>query len=103
MAAPRPVIALAGVPAPWIDRAAAILAGGGYGVLRCDDPATYIPQLIDTFVALILAGADGDGCTWIARAKTEQGTRRIPVLAVVTDAPEDAQALQAGADACVCP
>ncbi|HML21116.1 MAG TPA: DUF309 domain-containing protein [Aggregatilinea sp.] len=95
------VIALVGAAVPWMDRAAAVLRDGGYAVLRCDDPAAYITQLIDSSAVLVLAGADTDACTWIARAKIEQATRRIPTLALLSDAQQGAEALGAGADECL--
>lgn len=99
MPAPGFVIALAGAPAPWMDRAAAILGAAGYRVLRCDDLTTYTSHLIDSFAALALVDAgDGDGRAWVARSKTEQATRRIPVLAVAGDAHQGDEALRAGAD-----
>ncbi len=102
MADPELVIAIAGASSPWMDCAAAMLDAAGYHILRCNNPTTYTSQLIDAFAALSLVDAgDVAGRAWVARSKTEQATRRIPVLAVVGGTQQGEEALRAGADECL--
>ncbi len=95
---PAPRVALAGDP-PWADQAQVALAARGFEVVRCPDPARYLDTLIDHYPGLILTDGEGpDWRGWIVAPKTEQGTRRVPVLAVVGSEERAAEAHSAGAD-----
>jgi len=98
MCPPAPRVALAGDP-PWADEAQAALTSYGFEVTPCPDPARYLDALIDDFPALIVTDGEApDWRFWIIAPKTEQATRRLPVLAVVASEERAAEARAAGAD-----
>ncbi|NLF78800.1 MAG: DUF309 domain-containing protein [Chloroflexi bacterium] len=98
----RPLIALIGAP-DWAGRIAALLRDHGFDVLLCDDQARLVDQLADWHAALALV--DGTLSDWpgrVARIKTDQATRRIPVLVIARDLDPD-RAAGAGADGVLAP
>ncbi len=96
-----PSVALAGSP-DWADRAVAHLRAGGFDLLYCADPAQFIDQLIDHCPTLLLVdGGDPNWRFWTTTPKTEQATRRLPVLAVVQHPAQEPETLAAGATACL--
>ncbi len=104
MPVPRPVVALVGAPAPWIPAATAALTEAGYAVTRLDDPAPAIERLAELAPALLLVdGAGADRAAWVTRVKTEQATRRVPVLVVAPDRAACDAALAAGAERALTP
>jgi uncharacterized protein len=98
----RPTIALIGAP-DWADRVAALLRDHGYDVLHPGDRARLVPQLTDRHAVLALVDAGTpDWPGWVARIKSDQATRRIPVLVIARDLAPD-QAAGAGADGVLAP
>ena len=98
----RPLIALIGAP-DWAGRIAALLRDHGFDVLPCDDWARLVDQLADRHAALALVdGQAPDWPGWVARIKTDQATRRIPVLVIARDL-DPGQAAGAGADGVLAP
>ncbi len=98
----RLTIALVGGP-DWAGPIAPLLRDRGFDVLRCDDRARLVDLLADRHAALALVdGALPDWPGWVARIKTDQATRRIPVLVVARDlSPE--RAAGAGANGVLAP
>lgn len=94
----KPLIVLAGMPAPWMQTIRARLADS-FECQPWDARAGYVAHLADSLAALILVdGADPDWRYWTTTPKASPATRRIPVL-LVADAPAlRADALLAGAD-----
>lgn len=99
---PPMTIALAGTP-DWASRIAALLRDHGFNVLLCRDRSRLMDALTDRYVSLILLDGEApDWSGWVAGIKTDQATRRIPVLVIARDlAPE--QAAVAGADGVLSP
>ncbi len=96
-----PLIVLTGDP-PWAADAAELLPR--YELRREDEPVGYLERLADAHVALVLVDGDRpDGRFWVTTTKTEQATRRIPVLVVARDPAVIAAAPSAGAEAALSP
>jgi len=90
-------IAVVGAPA-WLP---ALRAGAGPALRLCALPAGrgFVARLTDLGAALLLAGGDDAAARrWITAARTNNATRRIPLLAIAEEAQQGA-ALLAGADA----
>lgn len=95
-------IALTGAPA-WGGRVAALLRDHGFDVLPCRNRARLVEQLADGHAALVLVdGESPDWPGWVARIKTDQATRRIPVLVIARDLAPD-RAAETGADGVLAP
>ena len=93
----KPTIVIAGVPDWMADIRQQLEAE--YAVAQESDQAGYVLRLADTRAALILVdGRDVDWRYWVTAAKTNNATRRIPVIVVAEDAAHRHEALVAGAD-----
>jgi len=89
-----PYIVVAGVP-EWAEAAMRLLKG--YFIRQCKSLADLMTELVEQPAALILM--DGDQMDWIAVIKTEQATRRVPLLVIAASDALKNQAFQMGADA----
>jgi predicted metal-dependent hydrolase len=93
----QPIIAITGQPI-WTQPAVDLLLRNGCTALPLLDPALYIDQLVDGHVMLALVdGDDPNWRFWVITPKTEQATRRIPLVVVTPDAEIGHAAIQAGA------
>ena len=92
-----PIVGVAGAPA-WAGHAERLLRADGYVPVAYPYAADWPLGLIDDYPALLLV--DAAEPAWAARAaavKTEQATRRLPVLVVAPDMTLEAAALGVGA------
>lgn len=85
--------------AAWISAAEQGLQAHEYAPLRFHALATFIDDVLDHYPALLIIDGDQAGWRrWITTSKTEQATRRLPVLVVAQDTACEAEALSTGAD-----
>lgn len=77
----------------WVEKAIQLLKG--YTIRQCRSLADLMIELVEQPAALILM----DGVQWVAAVKTEQATRRVPLLVIAEDAALETPAFRAGADA----
>lgn len=93
----KPTIVITGNP-PWAESVERNI-GADYEVAHYDEQAYYVHRLTDARAAMILVDSRGPNWrSWITAAKSNNATRRIPVL-VVTETPQQRRdALLAGAD-----
>ena len=90
---------MGGFPA-WASTVDALLHQAGFGRMYCTDPARLVGRLVDDFPALLVVdGDDPHWKLWITAARTEQATRRLPILVVAHDEAVRHDALAAGAQA----
>lgn len=85
--------------ADWFDAAAADLDAAGYAPVRLSDPETFIDDLLDAYPVLLVV--DADNARWrhfLNACKTDQATRRLPVIVVATDPAREANLKSDGAD-----
>jgi len=85
-------IAVVGAPA-WLP---ALRAGAGPALRLCALPAGrgFVARLTDLGAALLLAGGDDAAARrWITAARTNNATRRIPLLAITEEAQQGAAGL----------
>lgn len=95
----HPLIAIAGRPT-WANRAERLLHQHAFDTARYDDPAVLIERLIEDYPALLLADGDVPGWSfWVTTPKTEQATRRIPILVITRDSTREHEVTSAGATA----
>ena len=98
---PAPLVILFGT-SDWLDRAEAILHAGRFVTHRHTSTDDLLTRLIDDYPALLIL--DGALLGWrrhVAAVKTEQATRRLPLLVVMgaDHTPADREAARlAGAD-----
>jgi predicted metal-dependent hydrolase len=97
----EPLVVLWGISA-WLDRASAVLAADGFAAQRHSRADGLLTHLIDDYpAALVIDAALPNWHRHIAAVKTDQATRRLPLLAVMraghTPADRD-MARAAGAD-----
>jgi predicted metal-dependent hydrolase len=96
----KPVVAVAGSPA-WAGTVETLLRQAHFGLVHCNDcadPARLAGRLVDDFPALLLMdGDDPHWWLWIEAIKTDQATRRLPILVVAHDDSVGQDALAAGA------
>jgi predicted metal-dependent hydrolase/CheY-like chemotaxis protein len=96
-----PLITITGHP-PWADRTAALLSQRGFRSRRYDRPDHLLDELLDHYPVLLLVdGHDPYGLRHTRAVKTEQSTRRIPVLVITSDRAIESSALAVGAEACI--
>jgi hypothetical protein len=98
--AATPAIALRGSP-EWIKHLTPLLDENDFQPLPYTghDPAHYIRWLVDHHVALALVDGDSkDWHPWVTEPKTDQATRRIPVLVTASRPDTESAAQEAGAD-----
>jgi CheY-like chemotaxis protein len=94
---PKPIIAVGGAPT-WAGTAETLLRQANFTPVRFSDPAHLAARLIDDFPALLLV--DGDGPRWqfwIRATRTDQATRRLPIVVIAHAAAMRQDALAAGA------
>lgn len=92
-----PVIALAGTPV-WTDRVERLLHEHQFGPVRYITPANLFERLIEEYPAMLIVNGDhADWMSWLTTIKTDQATRRIPVLVIFQDQTRLHDALTAGA------
>ena len=93
----EPTIVVTGTPA-WYDPVFQQLKAD-YALVQQTARAGYIARLTDTRTAMILVdGAAQDWLFWVTAAKTNNATRRIPIIVVTSDKMTHHSALTAGAD-----
>lgn len=93
----KPVIVIPGRP-EWADSVTAQISAD-YEVMRYDEQTHYVRRLTDARAAMILVDSrDTDWRFWVTAAKSNNATRRIPVLAVADSPSQRREALLAGAD-----
>jgi predicted metal-dependent hydrolase len=104
MTLPQPVFVVIDGP-PWAARAAGLLRDLDLDLAQYHTPAgpvgsdVYIEWLIARWVVVVLVdGTRADWRSWVAVSKTEQATRRIPLLVIGAD-----PAHAAGADGALAP
>lgn len=101
----KPLITLIGSPA-WVERAVNLLHQNGFSTRHYDcphpSPSSLIDDLLDHYPVLLLGdSADPHWERHIHTLRTEQSTRRIPVLLVLSEPISEHRALDAGATACL--
>jgi predicted metal-dependent hydrolase len=78
-----------------------LLRQANFGLVRCGDcvdPARLAGRIVDDFPALLLVdGDDPQWRLWIEAIKTDQATRRLPIVVVAHDDAMGQDALAAGA------
>jgi predicted metal-dependent hydrolase len=96
---PVPIIALVGAAA-WEPAIAGPLAAHGFRLARYPGQPNLVEWLVDQYTALVLVDADTmpHWRTRIARIKTDQSTRRIPIAVVAQSADAAPHSCSAGAD-----
>lgn len=83
----------------WADKVAALIEREGHTVLRYDSTIGYVSRLVDDRASLILvAGNDARWAFWTTTPKSSPATRRIPVIVVMEDLDQRAEAARNGAD-----
>ncbi|MBI5957495.1 MAG: DUF309 domain-containing protein [Chloroflexi bacterium] len=98
MSSSSSLIALAGTPG-WATTAETLLHQNGFDVVQYHNLANLIDQLIEDYPVLLLV--DGDQADWsmqVSAPKTEQATRRIPILVIASNPELASQAINAGAE-----
>jgi predicted metal-dependent hydrolase len=94
---PKPIIAVGGDPT-WADTAEMLLRQASFSPVRFSDPAHLAGRLIDNFPALLLVdGDDPHWSSWIKATRTDQATRRLPIVVIARAAAMRQEALAAGA------
>jgi uncharacterized protein len=91
-------IALAGTPT-WATTIETLLHQNGFQVVQYRNPPNLIDQLIEDYPVLLVV--DGDQVDWpmqVSVPKTEQATRRIPILVIASNPSFAPEAINAGAD-----
>ncbi|NDJ79334.1 MAG: DUF309 domain-containing protein [Chloroflexi bacterium] len=96
---PLPVIALVGAP-DWAAQVSPPLAAHSFAPQRVPKRTGYINWLVDHYTVLVLIDADSTSgwAEWVTTTKTEQATRRIPVLVTGQDRALQTEAATVGAD-----
>jgi hypothetical protein len=95
---PSPLIVLSGTP-PWADAVKFLLERAGFETIQYLHPAHLIDRLVDDYpVLLVVDGDQSDWTAWVNTPKTEQATRRIPILVIAHHAARQSEAVNAGAD-----
>ncbi len=85
--------------ADWLSDAGDKLHAAGYAPVYINDPATFIDDLLDDYpVLLVIDGDDTHGRHFLNACKTEQATRRLPVIVVAADPAHEASLKSEGAD-----
>jgi len=93
-----PIAALVGSDA-WVEQFSLLLRAHGFDPVHHTDQSNYIHKLVDDHTALIVVDALADDWQfWVTAAKTQQATRRIPVLVVAQNEDFQQEALSIGAD-----
>lgn len=93
-----PRIGLIGT-ANWLRDIAPLLRAAGYAPVQISNPASFIDDLLDDYPVLLIL--DGDSANWryfLNACKTEQATRRLPVIGVTHDPAQEADLRREGAD-----
>lgn len=79
-----------------------LLHQAGFDPVHRSDPAHLVGRLVDNFPALLLLdGDDPHWRFWVTATRTDQATRRLPILVVAHDEAVRQDALAAGAAAFV--
>jgi CheY-like chemotaxis protein len=95
----KPVIAVGNFPA-WSNGTETLLHPAGFDLVHCSDPAHLVGRLVDDFPALLLLdGDDPHWKFWVTATRTDQATRRLPIVVVAHDEAVRQDALAAGAQA----
>lgn len=98
MSGVKPVVALAG-PFAHSDSIIAVLHRHDYTTALFSDREHLIDQILENYPALLLVDGSHPGWPlWVTAVKTEQATRRIPVLVLTPNGSEDAAIRASGAD-----
>lgn len=95
---PAPTIGLIGTP-DGLHEVAAPLRDAGYALRHLTDPARLIDDILDDYPALLIL--DADDAHWryfLNTSKTDQATRRLPVIAVGRDPALQAELQREGAN-----
>jgi predicted metal-dependent hydrolase len=102
----RPTITLAGMgntPPGWVESLCEKLSPTA-DCRREDERAHYVPRLVDSRSALVIANGDAGGWRfWTATPKSSPATRRIPIFLVTNDDAVRQSALRSGADLVLTP
>lgn len=92
-----PVVGLLGMPV-WGARAMQLLQAGGFACVVYAPTVCWLETLLDHYPALLLVDATQPAwADWVTAIKTEQATRRIPVLVVAAGREVEGAARERGA------